>query len=71
MGSLLVLLSHPSRVRELKRQELSRRDIADLSHPSRVRELKLSKSGEYLQTEAVSHPSRVRELKLRWLVLAN
>ena len=33
------------------------------SHPSRVRELKLSKSGEYLQTEA-SHPSRVRELKL-------
>ena len=56
-------MSHPSRVRELKREVFRRIQIAPiLSHPSRVRELKHLGTGK-AEGVFVSHPSRVRELK--------
>ena len=58
-------VSHPSRVRELKRPPLPSTYRAQASHPSRVRELKQAYA-EVLHTLTVkSHPSRVRELKHR------
>ena len=61
-------MSHPSRVRELKRPVTDIGRITLQSHPSRVRELKLI--GEQTEgVKAMSHPSRVRELKLRYLML--
>ena len=41
MSVVQAVLSHPSRVRELKRCTLPPLDLICLSHPSRVRELKL------------------------------
>ena len=60
---IAALMSHPSRVRGLKLQELCQKSSVRASHPSRVRGLKpfdkpLLRKG-YLR----SHPSRVRGLK--------
>ncbi len=48
------VLSHPSRVRELKRMPQRRFVGNHPSHPSRVRELKLSGEGEMLKADAVA-----------------
>ena len=57
-------LSHPSRVRGLKRTSEEFYDSRELSHPSRVRGLKLTLTERERRVSAGSHPSRVRGLKL-------
>ena len=54
--------SHPSRVRELKREDEVQKYLYSGSHPSRVRELKLERYNLFSLYDG-SHPSRVRELK--------
>ena len=63
MLMIAFMMSHPSRVRELKLALVHTCAASVESHPSRVRELKLDlgMNNPFIKK---SHPSRVRELKL-------